>query len=310
MHPAFSVIFFTTLSGAGYGLWVWMAVSIWRQPGGQPALAHAVGLLLGAALVTVGLLSSLAHLGQPQRAWRALSQWQTSWLSREGVLAALTYLPAALLLASWALAIDAPAGGLLLGLAGGSLATVVCTAMIYASLKPVPAWRHGLVVPVYLGFSLLTGGLLAAALLAILDGALWNMLGLAVLLAALLLAVLKRRYWHAIDSGKPVADAASAVGLAPGHRVRAWEAPHTEANYLTREMGFVLARRHRLRLRSLALLLFGLLPALLMLLVVLLPHAGQGWLFGLASLSALAGTLLERWLFFAEARHMVTVYYG
>lgn len=313
MHPAFSVIFFTTLSGAGYGLWVWMAVSIWLQPGGQPALAHAVGLLLGAALVTVGLLSSLAHLGQPQRAWRALSQWRTSWLSREGVLAVLTYLPAGLLFASWALSADAPQWALrllLLALAAGSLATVACTAMIYASLKPVPAWRHGLVVPVYLGFCLLTGALLAAALLAILDGALWHMLGLALLLAALLLAVLKRRYWRAIDSGKPVADAASAVGLAPGHRVRAWEAPHTEANYLTREMGFVLARRHRLRLRNLALLLFGALPALLMLPVYLLPHVQHGPLLGLAALSALAGTLVERWLFFAEARHMVTVYYG
>lgn len=313
MHPAFSVIFFTTMSGAGYGLWVWMAVSIGQQPGSQPALAHAAGLLLGAVLVTVGLLSSLAHLGQPQRAWRALSQWRSSWLSREGVLAVLTYLPAALLLACWALALELPRwslGLLLLGLAGGSLATVACTAMIYASLKPVPAWRHGLVVPVYLGFSLLSGGLVAAALTASLDDAPVNVLGLALLLAALLLAVLKRRYWRAIDAAPPVADAASAVGLAPGHRVRAWEAPHTEANYLTREMGFVLARRHRLRLRNIALVLFGAMPALLMLPVVLLPHAGSGWLFAVAALLALAGALVERWLFFAEARHMVTVYYG
>lgn len=314
MHPALSVIFFTSLSGAGYGLWVWMAVAMCCEAAGRPpALGHAVGLLLGAALVTIGLISSLAHLGQPQRAWRALSQWRSSWLSREGVLALLTYLPAALLLALWAFAVGAPAWVsclLLLALAAGSLGTVACTAMIYASLKPIPAWRHRLVVPLYLGFALFTGGLFAAVLHAFLLGSVWKLTGPLLLLVGLLLVALKQRYWGAIDQVQPVGSAASAVGLTPGHRVRAWEAPHTEANYLTREMGFVLARRHRTRLRAIAVLLIGVLPAMPLLAVGFLPQPAQGPLFALAALLALAGTLVERWLFFAEARHMVTLYYG
>src|SRR5690606_25645575 len=91
MHPALSVIFFTTLSGAGYGLLAWLGLSLFMlhtradlMPMLQPL--YLWGLLAGLALSAAGLLSSLAHLGRPARAWRALSQWRTSWLSREGVV--------------------------------------------------------------------------------------------------------------------------------------------------------------------------------------------------------------------------------
>src|SRR5689334_8838502 len=93
MHPAFSVIFFTVLSGLGYGLWGLLA---WRLLAGHETsrLVALVALALGGVLVTVGLCSSLLHLGQPQRAWRAFSQWRTSWLSREGVSAVVSFVPA------------------------------------------------------------------------------------------------------------------------------------------------------------------------------------------------------------------------
>src|SRR5687768_16431581 len=93
MHPAFSVIFFTTASGAGFGLLFWLGLL--ALAGGLPPRAAALTLLaLGAALAAAGLLSSLGHLGQPRRAWRAFSQWRSSWLSREGVFALATFVPA------------------------------------------------------------------------------------------------------------------------------------------------------------------------------------------------------------------------
>ena len=162
MNPALSVIVFTTLSGAGYGLLVWTAIGAWLQ---QPARGLLASLLLALVLVSAGLLSSLAHLGQPQRAWRALSQWRTSWLSREGVAALVTYVPALCLAAALLPAMiagDARTATIALGAAGvacaialvvAALATVACTAMIYASLKPIPAWRHRLVLPVYVLFA-------------------------------------------------------------------------------------------------------------------------------------------------------------
>ena len=318
MHPALSVIFFTTLSGAGYGLLAWsgLTIALLALRGGlSPALegVQLAGLGLGLLLSTIGLLCSLAHLGKPGRAWRAFSQWRTSWLSREGVLAVATPLP---VLAAMALLLWMEPGatraawlaclGLLLAVL--ALATVACTAMIYASLKPIPAWRHPLVLPVYLLFALLTG--LALQLVA--RAAMLRDQGPAGMLPTLvffglLLAVLKWLYWRAIDAAPEPATRGAAVGL-PDRQVRVFERPHTEANYVTREMVFQLARRHASRLRLAALA--GLVAVPLLASVLMLP----GWLpplaaTGLAACGLLAGAFAERWLFFAQARHVVSAYY-
>lgn len=316
MHPALSVIFFTTLSGAGYGLLAWTALlALLRQPT-RPLLES---LLLALVLVSAGLLSSLAHLGQPQRAWRALSQWRTSWLSREGVASLLTYAPALLLgaaLLPGMLAANADGAPVALNAFGASvallliacaLATVGCTAMIYASLKPIPAWRHRLVVPVYLLFALLCGGLLVLAVSAW-HGIVATPMAVAIAgVAALVLAACKARYWRDIDATPLPATRGDAVGL-PARTVTDFERPHTESNYLTREMAFVVARRHARVLRWLALALFALLPLAGLLLAWWAPPAAAGAL-AVAALSALLGAFVERWLFFAQARHLVTLYY-
>jgi len=311
MHPAFSVIFFTTASGAGFGAlaWLGMLALCGALP---PRLSTLVALALGAALAVAGLLSSLGHLGQPQRAWRAFSQWRSSWLSREGVFATLTFVPAVAL--AWLAFGATPPTSTSLRVAGSllavlALASVVCTAMIYASLKPIPAWRHPLVLPVYLAFALYSGGLLLAAVIALAGGSLPNLAGLAIAGGALLLCLLKWRTWRHAD--EPAALARNeALGLPHARPVHVFERPHTEANYLLKEMGYVLARKHARQLRLIAVLLFALVPALLALPLWLLPHFdGGGALLALALLSTLAGAAVERWLFFAEAKHLVTLYY-
>jgi len=311
VHPAFSVIFFTTASGLGYGLWFWLSLSFLASPGGHSAYAaHLLGLAAGFVLVSLGLLSSTLHLGKPLRAWRAFSQWRTSWLSREGVLAVATYVPLVALVAlgvSGSALAKPLAPALLALLAALSLATVACTAMIYASLKPIPAWSQALVVPAYLGFALLTGGLGALALLAT-DAAAHELAVLALLMLAVAMVVLKRRYWRDIDRGALPATRASALGLPADRVATVFERPHTEANYLTREMGYVLARKHSAKLRRLALVLFGALPAAACALTLLLPDFALPAL-SVAALSALLGAMVERWLFFAEARHVVMLYY-
>jgi DMSO reductase anchor subunit len=318
MRPALSVIFFTTLSGAGYGLLAWLGVSLALLSTRGPMAAslqgvQLAGLALGLALSTLGLLCSLAHLGQPQRAWRALSQWRTSWLSREGVMALLVPLPA---LAIAALLLWVPAGasraallaclGVLLALL--TLATVACTAMIYASLKPIPAWRHPLVVPVYLLFALATGlALMFALMTAMLGGA-----GPAPMLATLvvlggLLVLAKWLYWHEIGRAGLPATRGEAIGL-PGRQASVFERPHTEASYITREMAFALARAHALRLRIAASVALLGLP-LLALALVATGTAPPVPALSVAALGLLAGAFVERWLFFAEARHVVSLYY-
>lgn len=317
MHPALSVIFFTTLSGAGYGLLAWLGVSL-ALPNlrGQVPQALAgvqlAALLLGLALSTIGLLASLGHLGKPLRAWRAFSQWRTSWLSREGVLAIATLLPALAVGALLWRGEPGPALAPLLAVSGialalCALATVACTAMIYASLKPIPAWRHPLVLPVYLLFALLTGlALLFALMLAMLGSQGTEAMLLTLAIVAALLVALKWLYWHDTDRIGLPGSRAAAIGL-PGREATVFERPHTEANYITREMAFQVARRHArwLRAGATALVLGGPLLAWLLL------AAGGSPVFALtaAAVLLLAGAFVERWLFFAQARHVVSLYY-
>src|SRR5690606_8410322 len=167
MHPAYSVIFFTTASGAGYGLLIWLGL---LGPLGwvpQTAGFGFVGLGLALVLITGGLLSSTAHLGHPERAWRALSQWRTSWLSREGVASIATYVPAGLVGFGWVCLERTDGIFALMGVLAAALAvaTLVCTGMIYASLPTIRAWHQPFVVPVYLALALATGALLLSILL-------------------------------------------------------------------------------------------------------------------------------------------------
>ncbi|HSR65802.1 MAG TPA: DmsC/YnfH family molybdoenzyme membrane anchor subunit [Xanthomonadaceae bacterium] len=315
MHPALSVIFFTTLSGAGYGLLAWAAVA--ALTGQAPARPLLAAVVLALVLSTLGLVSSLFHLGKPGRAWRAFSQWRTSWLSREGVASLATAAVAVALFAAllpgmldaMALGASPQLGGVGLAVAllavACAIGTVYCTAMIYASLKPIPAWRHPAVPIVYLLFAAFTGGVLFRALLRAFD-AQAGVLPVPLVSLAVLLALLKVVYWRAIDRAPLPATRGDAVGL-PQRRVEVFERPHTEANYLTREMAFVVARRHARLLRALALLLFAVVPVLLLL--TLLAGRGSPALWWLAVVAAVAGTFLERWLFFAEAKHLVSLYY-
>ncbi|MCS6892269.1 MAG: DmsC/YnfH family molybdoenzyme membrane anchor subunit [Rhodovarius sp.] len=307
MKPALSIVFFTVASGAGYGLLFWLGLLL---PAGLLPMAGwfgVAGVAVALGLISAGLLSSLAHLGRPERAWRALSQWRSSWLSREGVAALATFAPAGvffLALLAGREGVAAPAGLLA---AVGAAATVYCTGMIYASLKPIRQWHHPLVVPGYLLFGAFTG----AVLLALLAAAFGLGAGPA-LLAALLGAAglaLKRAYWASVDAGPPIATVESATGLGFIGRVRPLDPPHTETNYLLREMAFRIARVHAARLRRIVLSAGFMLPALLLVAAALFGGGGALLLTWAAALLALGGMLVERWLMFAEATHTVTLYY-
>lgn len=308
MHPASSIVFFTTASGAGYGLLFWLGLL--RPLGLAPAdpTFGVVALAVALVLVTAGLLSSTAHLGRPERAWRAFSQWRSSWLSREGVAAVATYVPAGLF--GLALLLDWPGIAAATGLvaAAGAVVTVYCTGMIYASLKPIRQWSHPLVVPGYMVLSAFSGAVVMAAL-----AAFWGGVHVPALLALPLgigAIALKLSYWRSIDTSEPTSTAETATGLGHIGKVRPLDPPHTQSNYLMREMGFRIARRHAHKLRRIALAAGFGLPIALMLLALVLGGTAAAVLSVLAAAIALAGLLVERWLMFAEATHTVTLYYG
>ena len=276
-HPPLAVIFSTTLSGAGYGLLAWsgLTIALLALRGGlSPALegVQLAGLGLGLLLSTIGLPCSLAQVGE---SGRRFSRWRSLLLSREGVLAVAT---APLAMAAMALLLWMPTGatraawlaclGLLLAVM--ALGTVACTAMVYASLKPVPAWRHPLVLPVYLLFALLTGlALQLVTMAAMLRGQGPAGMLPTLVLFGLVLAVLKWLYWRAID--------------------RDMEVPGLDAPRLR---WAALAGLVALPLLATLLMAFGWIPALAATL--------------LAALGLLAGAFVERWLFFAQAPHVVS----
>ena len=308
MHPALSVIVFTSLSGVGYGLLFLIGALT-----GTPLLPESrwfafFGIGMAFGLATLGLLASTFHLGRPPRAWRAFSQWRSSWLSREGIFSLATFVPGLLLGGIWFFSGNRIAWlGWLAALL--SVITIYCTAMIYASLKPVPRWHSNWVPLNYLLLALMSGALSLQGLLALFFASspvvCW--FAFATILAA---ALGKIGYWRWIDRARPTSTSESATGLGALGKVRLLEAPHSEENYLMREMGHSIARKHAGPLRLIALLLAFALPLAFTLMGILFP----GWpaiaLTVLAAGSGMIGILVERWLFFAEAKHAVTLYYG
>nr|MDQ2704679.1 dimethyl sulfoxide reductase anchor subunit [Pseudomonadota bacterium] len=293
MHPAYSVIFFITVTGAGYGLLACLGISAGFgliEPG---FWFRFVSLGLALLLISAGLLSSAAHLGRPERAWRAFSQWRSSWLSREGVAAVATFIPAALFGIGWVVLGGDGGWVAAMGLLAAILATAtVCTtAMIYASLKPIAQWSSRFTLPAYLIFAAMTGTVVFNALLW-----LFGQPSLPVHLIALALTATgwawKVATWRHNDGLGMGTTLNSATGL-EGGAVRSIEWPHTEENYLLKEMGFRIARKHGARLRVVTQGLAFALP--LLLLAAAFGAAAMPWLSaGLAltaTISQLAGML-------------------
>ena len=288
MHPAPSVIVFTTCSGLGFGLLIWLGLGFPAVTGWVAFVFFAIAYLLAVG----GLMASTFHLGRPERAMKAFTQWKTSWLSREGwcavaglILMAVYGAGLVFLKTAW------PIIGLLGALA--SLATVFTTSMIYTQLKTIPRWHTPLTPAMFLSLSL-AGGALLAGQAAI---APW----LLILAGAVQIACWIQGDKALAASGTTLA---TATGLGADGQVRAFEPPHTGSNYLLREFVHVVGRKHSRKLRAISLILMIILP--LVLLLTPFHHLTAA----IAVLSHLVGVAISRWLFFAEAEHVVGLYYG
>jgi DMSO reductase anchor subunit len=308
MKPAFSVILFTVSSGAGFGL-IMLAIlfDLFGLGGGlsRETLLTAGGLAF--VLISVGLVSSTAHLANPKNAWRSFARFKTSWLSKEGVFAVAFY-PFFLL---YLLGVYVGEGGTpgwaqVLGFAALVLAlvTVFCTGMIYASLKTIRQWNNPLVPVNYLAMAFSTGVLL---LLALGLGDVANVTGVLALAAALvvLAAVVKATYYFWIaQPGGPTINTATGFTRA---KVQILDPGHRFETFLQHEFGYVPSPVMRRAFKAGVFVLAYLLP-----LVLLWPAAQDagGTAMWVAALSGLVGAGLERWLFFAEARHVVNLYHG
>lgn len=307
MHPALSVIVFTTLSGIGFGLMSLLGIGL----GGETLAFRWTAVVLAYGFAVIGLLSSVAHLKSPARAIHAFSQWRSSWLSREGVLSILTLGVFGL----WALAflfMNRNIGALGIAAALLAVVTIYSTSMIYAQLRTVPHWATWLTSAAFLAFGLAGGLLLLACLLALFGEAGAHRVA-QFALAALVIAWIVKAAWWQRAARATLVSAGSGIGEATGlgriGTVRPFEPPHTSPNYLMREMAFEVGRKRARALRRVAVGAGAVLPFLLILLALYGAVAPPALLV-LALAIHITGMLAERWLFFAEARHAVASFYG
>lgn len=287
MHPAPSVILFSTFSGLGFGFLAFLGAGFLIPSGWVAFFLWG----LGYGLAVAGLLAATFHLGNPKNALKAFSQWRTSWLSREAWASVATLLILApVALSDW-LGLGLPR---LIGVAGAGLAlgTVFTTAMIYTQIKAVPRWHQPLTPVMFLTFAIAGGALLS--------GQAWAPLAL-LAVGGILLALWRQGDGAFAKAGQTMG---TATGLDRLGTPTVFEPAHTAGNYLLREMIHVVGRKHADKLRIIALILASILPALILLLPL-------GWVgLTLAALLHLAGALAARWLFFAEAEHVVGLFYG
>ena len=288
MHPSPSVIIFTALSGLGFGLLVFLGL---KMPDVTGVLAF-IFFVIGFGLAVGGLISSTFHLGRPERSIKAFKQWRSSWLSREAIAAVFTLS----LMAVYAIGrIFFDYDIRILGVAGAimSIVTVFTTSMIYAQLKSIPRWNTKLTPAYFLSLSLAGGALLAGQIKF-------------CLLLLLISGIIQLLVWIKGDRALALSGTTieSGTGLGTIGRVRAFEPPHTGTNYLLKEFVHIVGRKHSAKLRIIALILMIGTP------ILLLSLSFSYFLAALSVISHIAGLFISRWLFFAEAEHVVGLYYG
>ena len=288
MHPSPSVIIFTALSGLGFGLLVFLGL---KMPDVTGVLAF-IFFVIGFGLAVGGLISSTFHLGRPERSLKAFKQWRSSWLSREAIAAVFT-LSVMAVYAIGRIFFDYDVR--ILGVVGAimSIVTVFTTSMIYAQLKSIPRWNTKLTPAYFLSLSLAGGALLAGQITF-------------CLLLLLISGIIQLLVWIKGDRALALSGTTieSGTGLGAIGRVRAFEPPHTGTNYLLKEFVHIVGRKHSAKLRIIALILMIGTP------ILLLSLSFSHFLAALSVISHISGLFISRWLFFAEAEHVVGLYYG
>jgi sulfite dehydrogenase (quinone) subunit SoeC len=309
MKPAFSVVFLTTLSGAAQGLLIALVgIELLAALGliGMPSQTFfVVGAALSVVLGGLGLIASFFHLGHPERAWRAIAMWRTSWLSRE-CLALPAFLACGALygLAHWLGA----SYSLWIGLIGvlASAALFVCTAMIYACLRFLQEWATPLTMVNFVLLGCASGFTLATACAAWLAPTL--MVGLAACACTLTLAGCATRVASLQRNARlrPKSTVQSATGI-KGPNVVQKSRGFTAGAFNLREFFHGRSAEAIRRIKWTFLIgAFGV-PFALMLLGM---GAQSVALFCLAAVTQYLGLVAERWFFFAEARHPQNIYYA
>ena len=307
MNPAFSVVIFTTIAGAAQGLVVTLALALLAGLPIAPGFVSAA-LILAEVMLLIGLAASFAHLGRPERAWRAVLMWRTSWLSREVIV-----LPAFIgVIALWWLALRNGFTTPLLPIAAVVVAALLwyCTAMIYACLRFIQEWAQPLTLVNFTLIGLSSGLVLASALAAFAgEAGLLRITGPCALVVTLIAWATRMLALTHNATLKHKSTLKSATGIQSPNLVQK-SMGMSAGSFNTREFfhGRTLALLKQVKL-GFIVLCFAL-PALFALLALVgLAKEGAALPWALAVLCQVPGLVAERWFFFAQAKHPQNLYY-
>ena len=297
------------MSGTGYGIIICLSyIALISEINFEYYFKLSL-MLVSFLLISLGLLSSTLHLGHPERAWRSFSQWRSSWLSREGLAAIITYIPLMFFYLLWYLDISLYKY-LLVTSSILCLVTIYCTGQMYATLKTIPAWNNILVTPIYLINAISMGALCIYCLTRFYETEVSQLYEL-TLISLTLCLFLKLIYWFYIST-KTTSTANTATGLEGKNNVSFFEGPHTGKNFLTTEMINKIKKERSNFLRLCFVILTCILPTYMIVqeasLIVNILILKLSFLITL--IFAIIGMFMERYLFFIQAKHVVSLYYG
>lgn len=308
MNPPFSAIFLTTLIGAGQGLFlVLFGTELWLGTGGMASRDHqflAVGSALSLVLTGGGLVASFFHLGQPQRAWRGIAMWRTSWLSREGI--ALPLFMGGVFVYGVAHLMEADATRVIGAMTALLCLTLyVCTGMIYVCIRFMQEWASPLTLVNFLFLGCASGATLATVLAAIQAPGL--VVPYAQLAALVTLLGLITRSASLLRNArlKPKSTLQSAIGIKHPRIVQKAQG-FMGGSFNTREF---FHGRTAVMLRSVKwVFLLLVFPVPLLFLAMGVSQGSTGLLLAAFSFQYI-GLIAERWFFFAQANHPQNLYY-
>jgi len=310
MKPDKAVIYFTVCSGTGYGIITSLIFILINNNLDLNIQIKITLFIVSFFLIISGLLASTIHLGHPKRAWRALSQWQSSWLSREGIAAIFTFIPLSLFFIFWIISDYNATYYLLIFSSICSVITVFCTAKIYSTLKSIPAWNNPFVSIIYILNSLVMGSIFTYTILYFFnhDNKFLSNFIIVISITALFIKLL---YWYSIKIPSK-SNIATATGLGTDKKTSFFEGPHTGKNYLTSEMINNIKKSKSFILR-LSMCIFTYITPCFYLIqnhnLIISQNIISISLIIISSI-AMLGMFIERYLFFIEANHSVSLYYG
>ncbi len=322
MHPAFSVIFLTTLIGAGQGLFLALFTGQYYSafellPAQDSVAFYGVGSGLALLFLVGGLVASFFHLGHPERAWRSATRWRTSWLSREVIALpatmGLVFIYGVMHYMNWDMVIFTTPTGvpIKLSLAIGALGAVVtfglflCTGMIYACIKFLQEWASPLTVINYTLLGTASGFTLATAFAYAKAPGLMDFYGLwAIIITVAALITRLASLWRNARI-KHKSSMQTAIGVRHATIVQKAQG-QMGGSFNTREFFHHKTAAFLKSIKWIFLVLVFPLPIVLL-------WIGMGDEAGSVLIAAFVvqyiGLIAERWFFFAQANHPQNLYY-